>query len=226
MRITQAQRLAIIERRQRVADLYLQGWTQLAIAREVGVSQGMICVDLKQIRKDWRESAIRDFDAMRDEELRRLERIEREAWDAWERSQKPVQSAKIHDQQANGKGHKTVKSQVGNPRFLELVVKCVESRRTMLGLDAPKLIAPTTPSGAPLSMEERHGVINAILVEKFGMAGLAEEVIDDSGTSAAALTLAVGRGIAEAEPAQLCLEADRGAQETPSAPGGVPEADV
>jgi len=225
MKTPPGKRLAVIERRQRVADLYLQGWTQLAIAKEVGVSQGMICVDLKQIRKEWRESAIRDFDAMRDEELRRLERIEKEAWSAWERSQKPVQSARVSDKEG-GKGHKTVKSQVGNSRFLELVLKCVESRRAMLGLDAPKMIAPTTPSGAPLSLEERQGVINAILVEKFGMAGLAEGIIDDPGTSAAGLVIPVGRGTETTQPAQLCLESDGRAEETPSAPGGVPETDV
>jgi hypothetical protein len=225
MPLKRGKSLELIMRRQRVAELHLQGWSQQCIANEVGTVQSVVFNDLKQIRKEWREAAIRDFDAMRDEELRRLERIEKEAWSAWERSQKPQQSARVSDKEG-GKGHKTVKAQVGNPRFIEVVLKCIESRRAMLGLDAPTKIAPTTPDGGPLSLEERQGMVNAILVQKFGMAGLAEEIIDDARTSAAGLVIPVGRGTEATQPAQLRLEGERMPEETPSAPGGVPEADL
>src|SRR5690242_11244148 len=87
--------LAILQRRKQVAELYLQGWSQPAIAHQLDVSQPTICADLKAIRQDWRDSAIRDFDALRDLELQKLDLIEREAWEAWKRSQKPAQSAVV-----------------------------------------------------------------------------------------------------------------------------------
>ena len=78
---------AVAERRQKVADLYLQGWTQARIGEHFGLNQKTISNDLTRIRQEWRESAIRDFDEAREIELRKLDRIEREAWAAWERSQ-------------------------------------------------------------------------------------------------------------------------------------------
>ena len=43
----------VIRRRQKVADFYVQGWTQTAIAAEVDVSQPNICEDLQQILHHW-----------------------------------------------------------------------------------------------------------------------------------------------------------------------------
>jgi len=59
------------------------------------VAQPTICDDLKRIRAEWRESAVRDFDEARQLELMKLERIEREAWSAWDQSKKPAQSAVV-----------------------------------------------------------------------------------------------------------------------------------
>jgi hypothetical protein len=135
-------------RRQLVADRYVQGWTQTAIAQEMGVSQATICADLHAVQRHWRESAIRDFDAARELELQKLDRIEREAWDAWERSKQPAQSARVR---SNGSGsertEKTVRQRIGDPRFLDQIHKCIASRRALLGLDAPTRIAPVMPDG-------------------------------------------------------------------------------
>src|SRR5712671_208116 len=95
MIVPPSKKLAILERRKQVADLYLQGWTQIAIAERLGVKQPTICEDLQGIRKQWRESAVRDFDLAREMELLKCDRVEREAWAAWERSQKPAQSAVV-----------------------------------------------------------------------------------------------------------------------------------
>jgi len=108
------------------------------------VSQPTICTDLQAIQRQWRDSALRDFDLLRERELKKLDRIEREAWDAWQRSQKPAQSAVFN---VDGKGQKTQKwvvEQSGDPRFLEQVHKCITSRRALLGLDAPTRIAPVS----------------------------------------------------------------------------------
>jgi hypothetical protein len=134
-------------RRDQVTELYLQGFVQTAIAEKLGISQSTVCFDLKAVHKGWRESAIRDFDAARDLELKKLERIEREAWAAWERSQKPIQSATVNGDGAGPPNRKAMRSQHGDARFLAIILKCSEERRAMLGLDAPLKIAPVTPDG-------------------------------------------------------------------------------
>ncbi|HEY4313615.1 MAG TPA: helix-turn-helix domain-containing protein [Pirellulales bacterium] len=139
--------MAIAQRRRQVADLYLQRWTQSSIAERVGVDQSTVCDDLKYVRREWRDSAVRDFDLAQAEELQKLDRVEREAWAAWEQSQKPAQSAVINGDGGNQQTRKSVRNRHGDPRMLEIILKCNAARRTMLGLDAPTKIAPVMPNG-------------------------------------------------------------------------------
>src|SRR5690348_16583838 len=83
-------------RRKDVAELYVQGWTQQQIADHFQLCQATVCLDLKVLRKEWRESSVRDFDTLREVELQKLARVEKEAWSAWDRSQRPAQSAVVH----------------------------------------------------------------------------------------------------------------------------------
>ena len=137
----------IEQRRQQVAELYVKGSTQSQIARQLGVAQSTVSVDLKAIRREWRDSRIRDFDEAVAVELKKLEHLEREAWSGWERTQQPAESTKVTQDGSGKKAEKTVKKQQGNPRFLAQVHCCIVSRRTLLGLDAPTRIAPTSPDG-------------------------------------------------------------------------------
>ncbi len=163
MPVKPSKSLAVIERRQQVAQLYLQGWTQQAIAKQLEVVQSTICYDLQQIRKEWRLSAIRDFDDARAMELQRIDRIEREAWAAWERSQKPLQTAVITGQGAGERTRKCLTNQYGDPRFLDIVHKCIAQRRALLGLDA---IAPTeTNPHDELTPDVRRARFLAVLAE-------------------------------------------------------------
>jgi len=136
MPVNRARRLAIQQRRQQVADLYLRGWTQEAIATQLSIAQPTVCVDLRKIREAWRASSIRDFDDARAVELQKIDRIEREAWAAWERSQKPAQSAVVSEDTGRQRTRKSMRNQHGDPRFLDQVNKCIAQRRALLGLDA------------------------------------------------------------------------------------------
>ncbi len=49
---TPQEKFKIEHRRQQVAERYLQGWTQAAIARELAVSQATVSSDLKAIRRE------------------------------------------------------------------------------------------------------------------------------------------------------------------------------
>src|SRR5690349_616892 len=109
----------VLNRRRQVSHLYLQGWTQADIAEHLNVWQPTISADLKHICQEWRESSIRDFDAAREMELRKVDLLEREAWSAWERSKKPFQSATVDGEGAGQRTRKTMRNQVGDPRFLD-----------------------------------------------------------------------------------------------------------
>jgi len=209
MSVKPVRKLEIVQRRQRVAELYLQGWQQEAIAKEQVIRQPMVSEDLAKIRQAWRESAIRDFDAARDLELARLDRIEREAWAAWERSKQPSQTATVNGEAGSQSARRTVKHQNGDPRFLDIALRCNEARRQILGIDAPTKIAPTTPDGQPLTREERLIHIKAIISEQFGIKALlpgettevGDEGTDEGGPAAEAAGDANGRGAGPVEPA-------------------------
>lgn len=145
-------RLELLRRRQAVADLYVQGHSQMAIAERLNISQSTISADLKQIRREWRESMIRDFDHAQDKELAKIDRLEREAWAAWERSQKPVQSAVLEGENTQQPRRKTMRSQHGDPRYLDLVHKCIAARCALLGLNAPQRLEHSGPEGGPMTL--------------------------------------------------------------------------
>ncbi len=154
----------VTQRRQQVADLYLKGWAQGAIAEHLQAAQSTISNDLKRIQQQWRASTIRDFDARVTMELQKIDRLEREAWAAWERSQKPSQQARVKASQSDQNADRTIKNQVGDPRFLEQVHKCIASRRAILGLDAPAQVEPVLPAPVPLTAEQRNEHVEAIIL--------------------------------------------------------------
>ncbi|HUE74826.1 MAG TPA: hypothetical protein VMP01_28420 [Pirellulaceae bacterium] len=153
--------LQTAQRREKVADLYLQGHKQMAIAEMLGVGQGTICEDLKRVRQEWLESSVRNFDVAKEKELQKLDRVEREAWAEWDRSKQPAQSAVVTGEDANKRTTKSVKNQTGDPRYLDVIHKCIAQRRAILGLDAlPTLMEPD--ADAPSLDVRRDRVITLI----------------------------------------------------------------
>jgi hypothetical protein len=80
-----------------------------------------------------------EIKAKRDRELAAIDWAEAEARKAWELSLTPNEVKTLSDSDKFGKTRtvQTMKG-FGNPKFLAIVIDCVESRRAMLGLDAPK----------------------------------------------------------------------------------------
>ena len=201
MSAKRSKKLEIEHRRQQVGDLVLQGWTQSAIAEQLSISQATVSDDLQRIRRQWRESTVRDFDLAQAESLQEINRVRREAWPAWERSQKPQQSAVLNGD--GGASRKTLKNQHGDPRLLDIILKCNAAEQALLGLAAPTRIEPVMPSYQPLSTDVRLQHIQAIVEEQ-------ERVIDevrpneedDDGpqTTETSADPVDGRGVAEAEP--------------------------
>lgn len=131
-----------------VAEMYLKGRTMAAIAEALGgYSINMVNYDLREIRKRWRTSAVRDFDAYREEQLARLDLVEASAWREWERSCRRYRK-RTKGVGANGPINKLeTGNQTGDPRYMSIVLNTIERRCKLLGLDAPTKVAPTNPAG-------------------------------------------------------------------------------
>ncbi len=126
----------IDHRRKKVAELYLKGSTQAAIARELGVSQPTISSDLKAIREKWTESRNRNLDEAREEQCRKLHVLLRAAWKGWQQSQEPVETTRIIQKNGETKAEKMIRKGPGDPRFLHAVQRAIEAICRLLGLEA------------------------------------------------------------------------------------------
>ena len=148
---TPQKKVQIEHRRTQVADLYAKGWKQAAIAGEQGVSQATISSDLKAIRKEWMESRVRNTDEAIEEGLKCLDAVEREAWDAWQRSQEPAATTRIIQKNGEKRAEKTVRERPGDPQFLQIVLRVLEKRGKLLGLDAAASAALERPDEQAIS---------------------------------------------------------------------------
>jgi hypothetical protein len=198
-------RFAVAQRRQRITELYVKGWSQAAIAAELSVAQSTISEDVQFVRRKWEESSILNFDELRTRELQKLEYIEREAWAAWERSQRPSQSAVVSDEGPGQRTRKSLKQQIGDPRFLDQVNKCIAQRRAITGLDV--VPAPAASEGQrdgnvtlQVRQERVYALVNAFLDrERIGQPGAGPD---------------------SDQPGNVCLGDERGALADGSAPAG------
>ena len=138
----------VAKRRAIVAELFLKGYYQSEIANHVNVTQQQISSDLKAIRKEWKDSAIRDYDDALDQELARINRRETEAWEAWDRSknqtkQRTIKGRSIGEGDTNiiEKSERT-EDKIGDPRYLNIVEACSRQRCELLGLNKAPIEKP------------------------------------------------------------------------------------
>lgn len=143
-----------LERRQRVARLYLQGKTLAEIGAVVQVHYSTVSRDLEWIRGEWLDSAIRDFDEARSLELAKIDALEREYWEAWQRSQKKREVSKITRGPDGDRTELRQEQMVGNPLFLAGVERCIAKRCELLGLN--------TAPAAPLNTSQAAAMVGAM----------------------------------------------------------------
>ena len=120
---------AAIVRRQQVAKLRRQGITsQKEIARRTGYSAGVICRDFKLLDEEWLAQAEIDTDKHITRALKELDELQGAVWPA------AIQ---------------------GNVKAVQTALKILESRRRLLGLDAPEKREISGPDGEPIEIDER-----------------------------------------------------------------------
>jgi hypothetical protein len=140
------ERFRILERRKRVAGMYLQGMSQWEIGRQLGVTQQCIAKDVHALEKEWLAAAVVAIDAAKAKELARIDRLERVAWRAWRRSCQRKERAttrmerKLNEdtQKAKTVTSKATELRDGNPEYLKRVEWCINKRCELLKLNPPQ----------------------------------------------------------------------------------------
>lgn len=140
---------------QQAASLYLQGYTQIEIAARLGRSVATVYRDLLPYIAQWREQASTDIAEIKAQELAATYQLQREYWEAWERSKTPRKTSTVR-RAADGSGsgaEAIVRSEerIGDSRFLQGILACMERRARLLGLDAA-VKADLTSGGEPLAL--------------------------------------------------------------------------
>ena len=133
-----------------IANCYLQGWIQSRIAAHLEITQATVSRYLRQIHDDWLAASQVDFDAVKAEQLARLDHLERTYWDAWERSKEQRESSiqeQIQGDTARLRAQIKKDQEWGDPRYLQGVERCIDQRCKILGLYAavpdPGVARPT-----------------------------------------------------------------------------------
>lgn len=150
----------LMARRQKVSELYSEGTYSMAeICGLVGVkSVQTVYSDICWAREQWRTKCSEAIDKLKMRELARIDHLEAEAWKAWKRS------IGIHTKTTKKSGtrpgpqggafeeeREEKEKLAGDPRFLDVVSKCIESRRKILGIDAPQQL--TGSDGGPVVVQ-------------------------------------------------------------------------
>lgn len=151
------QRFEAEQRRRKAAALYLQGMTQHDIAERLEVAQTTVQRDIAVVRERWKQAGIHDLNERKCAELERVDWAEREAQRGWRRSLQDEVTVTREEGGENGT-RTTVKrrGQSGNPAFLQTVLKCVDQRCRILGLNAPEKIDVTITDATEEELAERE----------------------------------------------------------------------
>lgn len=128
----------------RVATLYRRGHSIAQIADIEGVCYQQARLDVQHIRKRFTRSLIKDYDSMVQEKIMHIREVMREAWEQWDRSKLDEETV-ITENLSSEFGSRSKeglqrKGKSGDVGYLNLILRCIESERTLLGLDKPKKV--------------------------------------------------------------------------------------
>src|ERR1019366_8308517 len=160
-------KFTVLERRQRVAGLYLRGQSQWQIARELSIGQATVSRDIEQLRKQWRQAQSLQIDAIQERELAKIDLIEIEAWAAWEKSkankERTTKERSSGESATNSKVVVVTEGRLPENEFLKTVQWCINKRCEILGLDAAKKIRHSGEIDAKMSDADKAAIIAGIV---------------------------------------------------------------
>ena len=138
----------INERRAKIAELSHEGYYQQEIAKKLSVNQSQVSRDLKALSQQWQQESIEAIDKIKARDLAKLAHLERTFHDGWNRSIQEQFIERKKESNVDGKVTKEnsfeTKTLIGDPRFLDGVLKCISKREEIFGYQAPKRLDHTT----------------------------------------------------------------------------------
>lgn len=150
-------RFKVERRRAEASRLYRAGWTQANIAERLQVTEQTVQRDIAVVRERWKQAGIHDLNERKAAELERIDWAEREAQRGWTRSLRD--EVTVTQEEGGENGGRTItrrRGQAGNPAFLQTVLKCVDQRCRILGLNAPERIDVTITDATEEELAERE----------------------------------------------------------------------
>lgn len=193
--------------RQRESDMvnemryYLMGWTYGEVAEKVNGENAVVGCQYKltadNVRNDIEKELGRKVRLLRQEggmdrlitkEAEKLDLLEKAAWDDYMKSREKKRTVKTAD---GGEVTETVRDSVGNPKFLDVLLRISERRGKLLGYDSPLQVDVTARQGGATrgydfsKIPEKRLLEMADLLQGAKVEVKAEGyVVEDSGKSA------------------------------------------
>lgn len=132
---------AILSRRVRVTELYIQGKSQITISKIVGVCPATVGHDLQWAHENFLQGISETFEKRMNEEIAKVEYVAELAYNEFEQSQKKEVLIKGDPKSVDKSKRQDVVKVVrkeGNPEWLALMLKCRELKAKMWGLVKPE----------------------------------------------------------------------------------------
>ena len=157
------------QRMQIVAPLWRQSWTLNEIREEVMKRLGLktyslkcVYTDVQRLLKEWQEERLENTEDKITAELARIDLVIKEAWQMWEKSKqdynskRQVQEGKPRQDESGQISVDTIKAMMwdaeergcGDPRYLDIILKAMQQRCKLLGLDQQRIDISAATSGA------------------------------------------------------------------------------
>lgn len=158
------------QRMQIVAPLWRQSWTLNEIREEVMKRLGLktyslkcVYTDVQRLIKEWQEERLENTDDKITAELARIDLVIKEAWQMWEKSKQDYKTKKQKQEgmpRTDEKGRQisidTIKAMMedsekrafGDPRYLDIILRAMQQRCKLLGLDQQRIDISAATSGA------------------------------------------------------------------------------
>lgn len=160
--------IKLTERKAKVIDLTMRGWTQQRIAGVVGVSQVQVGRDIKEVVDEWRAEYLQGIDEIKMKEVKRIEHILAAHWEELEESKYRTIPAKI-----DTKTGKPVKGALGKDRkvrvpanieYLQGIRECVMMLWKIYGIGQDA--SPTNNTLNVFNVDKLTETLRAVAVEQ------------------------------------------------------------
>lgn len=99
-----------------------------------------IHLDMREVEKRWKLNQLEKFDELRGKRRAELERLKRVAWDEWYASKRVKEISTSEQAGERRRVSLRREERVGDPRFLEVIHKCIDRLIKLDGVDVQETV--------------------------------------------------------------------------------------